>query len=310
MNKPEISIIIPVYNAEPYLSRCIDSLLSQTYQDFEILMIDDGSTDSSGAICEKYAQKDGRIRVTHQSNSGVAATRQHGIDMAQGVYSIHVDPDDWVAPTMLEELHNTAISTRADMVVCDLLIIRNDGEYCLSQKLISTESDSCMNQLLAGKLHGSLCNKLIRTALYKEFDVTFTRGLNYCEDFLTCVQLLLHNIKIEYISRPLYYYDQVVNNNSITRNYNIAVLNQRLKFLGILHCILNGKFDTGFSEVASNIAYECLRSGILTSQEFAKAFRCYANYFNLSQQKKKHKVALNIAASGYQWIARRFIKTR
>ena len=100
-NQPLVSVIVPVYNAEKYIDRCIQSLLSQTLSDIEIIMVDDGSADRSGAICEQYARKDQRINVFHQTNRGVAAARQRGIDMAQGIFSIHVDPDDWIESTML-----------------------------------------------------------------------------------------------------------------------------------------------------------------------------------------------------------------
>ena len=105
---PKISVIVPVYKAEAYLHRCIDSLLAQTFFDFEILLVDDGSPDRSGEICAEYARKDRRVRVFRKNNGGVSSARQCGIDNVVGEYSIHVDPDDWVEPTMLEELYEKA----------------------------------------------------------------------------------------------------------------------------------------------------------------------------------------------------------
>ena len=93
---PSISVIVPVYRAEDYLERCVESLLSQTFPDFEILLVDDGSPDHSGAICDDYARKDDRIKVFHKLNGGVSSARQYGIDHAIGEYVIHADPDDWV----------------------------------------------------------------------------------------------------------------------------------------------------------------------------------------------------------------------
>ena len=92
---PKISVIIPVYNTEKYLHRCIDSVLAQTYQDFELLLIDDGSKDSSGAICDEYAAKDTRVRVFHKENGGVSDTRNYGLDLAQGKYLMFLDSDDF-----------------------------------------------------------------------------------------------------------------------------------------------------------------------------------------------------------------------
>ena len=103
--QPAVSVIVPVYKAENYLCHCVDSLLAQTFPDFEILLIDDGSPDHSGDICDEYARKDSRVRVFHKENEGVSSTRQCGIDNAKGEYTIHADPDDWVEPDMLEELY-------------------------------------------------------------------------------------------------------------------------------------------------------------------------------------------------------------
>ena len=119
---PIISIIVPVYKAEAYLHRCVDSLLIQTFTDFEILLIDDGSPDRSGAICDVYAAKDQRVRVFHKENGGVSDARQFGVDHALGEYIIHADPDDWVDPTMLEELYRKACETDADIVIADFFV--------------------------------------------------------------------------------------------------------------------------------------------------------------------------------------------
>ena len=97
---PIFSIICAVYNAQNTIKKCIDSILSQTVKDWELLLIDDGSTDDSSKICDEYASRDNRIKVIHKKNEGVAATRQCGIDIAQGEYMIHVDPDDWIENTL------------------------------------------------------------------------------------------------------------------------------------------------------------------------------------------------------------------
>ena len=114
-----ISIITPVYNTSKYLRRCLDSILAQTYQDWELLLIDDGSTDGSDTICDDYAKSDSRIRVFHKPNDGVASVRQLGVVEAQGEYSIHIDSDDWIEPEMLEALFDEAKRTDADIVVAD-----------------------------------------------------------------------------------------------------------------------------------------------------------------------------------------------
>lgn len=122
MNKePKISVIVPVYKAEAYLHRCVDSIIAQTFTDWELLLVDDGSPDRSGDICDEYASKDARIRVFHKENGGVSSARQKGLDEAIGEYTIHADPDDWVEPMMLEELYKKAKEDDADMVICDFI---------------------------------------------------------------------------------------------------------------------------------------------------------------------------------------------
>ncbi len=115
---PHISIITPVYNVEKYIHRCIDSILSQTFSDFELILVDDGSPDASGAICEEYAVKDDRIVVLHQQNRGQAAARNRALDVARGEYIAFVDSDDWVHPQFLEVLYRNIRETQADVSVC------------------------------------------------------------------------------------------------------------------------------------------------------------------------------------------------
>ena len=118
MEQPLISVIVPVYNVERYLGSCIDSILAQRYGRLEILLINDGSTDSSGAICDAYMEKDKRIRVIHKDNTGQADTRNLGIELAAGEYLAYVDSDDLVAEDYIERLYQMAVSTGAGMSVC------------------------------------------------------------------------------------------------------------------------------------------------------------------------------------------------
>ncbi|MBP3551265.1 MAG: glycosyltransferase [Alistipes sp.] len=315
---PTISIIVPVFNAESYLSRCIDSLLAQTFKEFEIVMVNDGSTDSSGDICDNYAQQDDRIRVVHQPNQGVAAARQRGVDMAQGVFSIHVDPDDWVEPTMLEELYGKAIEQNADMTICDFMVDTSDKSSYLSQDINNCDAINCLNRLMYGKIHGSLCNKLIRTELYREFNIRFFEGINYCEDFLICAQLFLCGIDVAYLPKAFYHYDQVCNENSITRKYTKQTLNMRLQIFEILKGLLKERrcmlpqpksllsrlfrlypkeTRASLSQVVIGIAVECQYHRILTPREFAKTFGRYRKDFMQSDHALKFRMSLIKMAS-------------
>ena len=114
---PMITMIIPVYNAERTIARCIDSVLKQEYTNFELLIVDDGSTDNSGAICDSYEEKDSRIRVIHQENSGVSASRNLALSLARGTYVQFLDSDDWITPNAMRLLSNAALTFHCDMVI-------------------------------------------------------------------------------------------------------------------------------------------------------------------------------------------------
>ena len=122
MSNPKVSVIIPIYKAEKYLQKCLNSFLKQTLQDIEILLIDDGSPDNSGRICDEYTRLDSRIKTYHKPNGGVSNARQYGLERASGEFIIHADPDDWADCEMLEELYNNAITNSTDVVICDFFI--------------------------------------------------------------------------------------------------------------------------------------------------------------------------------------------
>ena len=303
--QPLVSVIVPVYNAEEYLDRCVKSLLGQTLSNIEIILVDDGSTDRSGVMCERYAQQDERVNVFHQSNSGVAVARQRGVDMAQGLFSIHVDPDDWVELTMLEELYAKAVECQADMVICNFVAVYPKKSKPSTQRLGDDLSPkACLNNLLQNKMNGSLCTKLIRTELYRKFDIRFVGGLNYCEDYLVCAKMFMHDIKVAYHDKALYYYDQIVNNNSITRIYTVETLYQRLKFIDELRQVIGECNCVGIADAVTSVAIECYKRRALSARQFAEIFAPYKDYFGQSHYKMKYRLVLRMAASGYQAIAR------
>ncbi|WP_431425350.1 glycosyltransferase family 2 protein [Bacteroides hominis] len=230
MVSPQISVILPVYNAEQYLHRMLKSLQVQTFTDFEVIMVDDGSTDSSGLICDKYATIDNRFRVLHKQNRGVSAARQAGIDNAQGKYVIHADADDWVDPTMLKDLYQKAKETNADIIICDFFTNSDTQKtYYHTQRPPSLVPINVLHALFR-QLHGSCWNKLVKRACYSKYNCRFLPDINYCEDLLFWVQLLQHpEIKIDYLNKAYYHY--CMNDNSITRAYTRETYNMRCTFL-------------------------------------------------------------------------------
>ncbi len=248
----KVTVIVPVYKAEAYLHKCVDSLLAQTMTDFEVLLIDDGSPDRSGAICDEYAAKDSRIRVFHKENGGVASARQVGIENVRGEYTIHADPDDWVEPTMLEELYAKAKEDDADMVICDYYEEMVDSQKYIKQNLTDDLSSKTLLGLLLGqKLHGSLCNKLIKTDKIKEYELFLPKEVIRWEDLFFCCNLLLHPIKSVYLSRAFYHYNLFINENSIVRKATIAGLMSQVYFCDYFDKKFESLDDVFYSDVLS-----------------------------------------------------------
>ncbi len=215
-NQPLVSVIVPVYKAETTIHRCIDSLLAQTLKDFEIILVDDGSPDRCGEICDEYAKKDSRIKVIHQPNSGVSAARQAGIDNASGEYAIHADPDDWVESLELEELYMKAKEDDADMVICDFY--ENEDIYH-KQEPSSLDSKVVLCELFK-QLHGSCCNKLIRRTCYSDYGVRFPDNIYFSEDHYVICALLVHGVKVSYLPKAFYHYIQYPQKDTLVRHYD------------------------------------------------------------------------------------------
>ena len=233
MSCPKVSIISPVYNAEKYIHKCIDSIIAQTFSDWELILVDDGSPDSSGTICDEYAAKDLRLKVIHKVNGGVSQARQTGLDAATGEYVIHVDPDDWIEPNMLEDLLGKAIADDADMVICDFFWDKAGNSKVIKQTPSALDSDSFLCDLYNGR-HGSLCNKLTRRSLFEMYDIKFPKDFNFCEDLIVNTLLLKNKIKIAYVGNAYYHYVQYVNDNSIARKYDEKMYEKDLELKDFL----------------------------------------------------------------------------
>ena len=167
---PVISIIVPVYNVEQYLRRCVDSILAQTFTDFECILIDDGSPDNCPAICDEYAERDNRIIVIHQKNAGVSAARNAGLDLARGEWIGFVDSDDWCDPGMYEFLYKNAITNQVDISICGFRSIEKNGVVIGSSKkypAIVMDSSEGLLKLFSPRYFGPFSwNKLVSKQLF------------------------------------------------------------------------------------------------------------------------------------------------
>ena len=280
MNNPVISIIIPVYKAEAYLLRCVNSIISQTFKDWELLLIDDGSPDNSGKICDEIQNqyKSLNIQVFHKANGGVASARETGIQHATGEYSIHVDPDDWIDPTTLEEFYKTAKLTNADIIIWDFLLEYGSRTEILSQA--TKDSELFLKQLLSQERHGSLCNKLIRNDLYKKYDLHFPPELICWEDLYICCNLLMHQTcKIAYIPKAFYHYDFFSNPNSMVRKASIKTLEGMKYFCQYFEHQLPQNKQSYLYETKGIVLVTAYRCNLLTAQELRELFPEINNWY-------------------------------
>lgn len=227
-----VSVIMAVYNAVSTVERMVRSIQAQTFTDFEILVIDDGSTDGTSALLDNLASEDSRIRVIHQANGGVSAARQVGIEHAKGDYTIHADADDWVEPTMLEKLYKKAIEDDADVVFSDFYTDGTDGSVTLRRQQPPTEPAKALRALFQ-QLHGSCWNKLMKRACYNKYNIRFPKGLDYCEDLLIWVQLFQHQeVRISYVGEAFYHYvddpSSATRQGSMKMLHNIRLFTQKM----------------------------------------------------------------------------------
>lgn len=205
MSNPKISIIVPVYNAEKYLNRCIDSILSQTFKDFEVLLVDDGSKDKSGAICDEYAKKDNRVRVFHKENGGVSSARNVGLDEANGKYISFVDSDDWVVPAYFAELLSLYHGD-IDLVECSYIYYGNE-QILFKTEFVESDSEHYLEKLFQNRrfYEGFLWVKLFKATLIN--NLRFESKLAFNEDRVFIAQYMLKCRKVVATQKCLYYYD-------------------------------------------------------------------------------------------------------
>lgn len=214
---PKISVIVPVYKAEKYLHRCIDSILAQTFIDFELLLINDGSPDNSGAICDEYARKDSRISVFHKENGGVSSARNLGLDNAKGEWIAFVDADDWLKCKYLEKL---AKQLDADMIKCDIEPTSN-----ISSHKITENNKYDVKQFIEkkGKEFIARCvyATLFKTNIIREFNIHFNKQIRYGEDMIFNLQYLYHcqDIRLTNYTGYVYFSDtEIIYHNK----YNLS----------------------------------------------------------------------------------------
>lgn len=225
LKRPEISVIVPVYNAERYLPDCLDSILNQTFKGLEMILVNDGSTDFSGSICDEYAQKDKRIKVIHKKNGGTTTARKEGIKAVTGRYTGWVDADDHIAPDMYSLLYKLAEKHQADIVECQYIWIKGNQKVRSGKEepLVFGDGEFMMKQFFSSKMKSSFCTKLYRSELFD--DVQFPER-QYHQDTHVNMRLALKPLKYVRTSEAKYFY--VMRENSNTTTYNARLLRESI----------------------------------------------------------------------------------
>ena len=209
--RPMVSIIVPVYNAEQYLRRCVDSILNQEYTDFELLLVNDGSTDGSGAICEEYAGRDSRITVIQKENTGVSDSRNQALERARGKYLQFLDSDDWITPDATRLFVRAAEEYGCDMVISDFYRVVGErvspkGDIEEEGVLTREEFAAHMMENPADFYYGVLWNKLYRRDLVEEHQLRMDTNINWCEDFMFNLEYIRYAKVFYALHAPIYYY--------------------------------------------------------------------------------------------------------
>ena len=221
--QPLVSVIVPVYGVEDYLARCVESLLAQSLSEIEIILVDDGSPDNCGAICDSYAWKDPRIVVIHKENGGLASARNAGIAKASGEYLGFVDSDDWVDSEMFKLLYDSAKQIDADLAVCDYAIIATKITVIKGNK-----GSTKIDQMLLNGVKPIACNKLYR----RSKGLHFYEDLRFAEDRPTTIPFLSRSNAVAYVPKPLYFYYQrpgsIANSYSTKLHYTDDIRSMQL----------------------------------------------------------------------------------
>ena len=304
--KQNCSLIIPVYNASSYISSTLESLLSPSSPSIEIILVDDGSTDASPSICDEYAAKDERIRVLHEPHSGVAHSRQVGLEAAKGEYILYVDADDQVEPGMIADMYQEAVTQKADMVICDYRDLTYDGEVYRKQEPTELSGKAILEDILSGKLYGALWNKMMRREWLLQTKASFPHELAMREDLIFLSQCLPHASKIAYIPKAYYGYERR-NASALTSHYvneSTAYYQQECLWVDLIlkNQFLLASTRQRLQTYLCELAYITLKSGLFDKPKWNSVFLKHPEILSYGTGYKKKIVGL--AFKGHFALAR------
>lgn len=292
-----ISIIMPVYNKYNYLTKSLNSIINQTYKDFELIIVDDGSSDGSEKLCDEFAKKDERIRVIHLKNSGVSNARNVGLDNAKGKYLQFIDSDDYISEDMLEKLYNKAAEHDVDIVISGITKVNHNYEV-MSTTIPQLEGVKSKNEMLenfaseqrSSGIYGYISNKFTKKSIVEKFKLRFNTNIRLAEDLDFYLELYRHIHSVYFYNTSFYYYIQDTDNNSLIEyskneyptqisislkqkellSQNNMLNDANLKTINLVItnftlCYIYDKFDFSYSKYKKNLVYVYSNNAIQSS---------------------------------------------
>ena len=265
MDQPLISVIVPIYKAEAYLKKCVNSIRNQTYQNIEILLVNDGSPDSCGELCDALAKEDERIRVFHKENGGQSSARNMGLDHMKGAYVAFVDSDDWIEPTMYESLWELSQKVKSQITACGCSLDYPDGkvsyfnpEYTSEDQVIVYSMMEALEESFQNKrITYSPCDKLFDATIFSDLRFTEGRIFEDMEIIPKCIELTK---KIAYLPTPLYHYN-LTESSTIRGQFNpkrfaeADVAKEKAEDYKVRHPHLYAQALLGYRRICLNIIY-------------------------------------------------------
>ncbi|HFD2030270.1 TPA: glycosyltransferase family 2 protein [Clostridium perfringens] len=250
MKEIKFSVLIPVYNVQKFIVECIESVLNQTYGNFEIILIDDGSTDLSGTICEEFAKKDKRIKVYHQKNQGLIMSRRNAITKASGDYCLFLDSDDYWDSDLLEIINKTISTYDCDLIIYRFKRVSEDKNFIYDNKCVfndkmvfeSNNKEQLFKKIISSSDLNNLVCKAAKRSIIDEADYEEYKKIKNSEDLLQSLPLIYNAKKIVYLNNTMYNYR--ISTNSMTKTFNINLIKDITTVRGILlEYIKKLKFD-------------------------------------------------------------------
>lgn len=276
-NAPIVSIIVPMYNIEEFIEECITSLIHQDYENIEILLINDGSTDNTEYIAKKYANKDPRIKYFKKENGGLCSARNYGLKQSNGEWIMHVDGDDWIDPQMVSTFLDTAQQTHADIVTGNLKFIYPNYSKVEECSHWSDDKNLSLANFISSKWT-TLCGTMQRKAIYNNYNLLSPENVSYCEDFHLMTRLCYYANKVVHLQQAFYCYRQrctsiMHNMNAKTQNDELWVYSDIIRFF-----IKNGCYDY----FKKTMAWRSLKA----SQELSLKINKFNEFRNYNPDKK------------------------